>query len=1009
MGVLPAAPAAAPAVQDEDAAPTRGIQAVLAGTLADLMGVAVPADSDFFQDLGADSMVMARFCARVRKLADLPSVSMKDVYQHPTIAGLAAALADRGAPAPVPAPASTEAAFAEVLADVLQVDAVSPDSHFFDDLGADSLVMARFCARVRKLADLPSVSMKDVYQHPTIAGLAAASGSPATAAVGPSTTAQPTAAAEAMPEVVKPEVPEPGGVKLIARWRYRLCGALQFLIFLGYSTLAAVLTDKAATWISGGSTVADIYLRSVVCGAGGFVVLCLLPLVVKWGLIGRWKPQSIRLWSLGYVRFWVVKTVVRANPLALFFVGSPLYTLYLRALGAKVGRRVVILSRYIPVCTDLLRIGDDTVIRKDTFFTGYRAQGGVLQTGAVTLGNNVFVGEKVVLDIDTEIGDGGQLGHTSSLHAGQSVPPGEHWHGSPAQRTELDYLRVAPADCGTFRRVSFSVLTVLKLLFVYLPLVQGGLYLLLNALPSLDRLVGPGVDGLTSPQLYTDAVVVSLVLFFGFIVVGLLFVATVPRLLNLFIKPDRVYPLYGFHYGLHRTITRLTNVKLFTWLFGDSSYIVGYLRALGYKLHKVEQTGSNFGTEVRHESPFLSSVGSGTVVADGLSMMNADFSSSSFRLSRTSIGAHNFLGNNIAYPPGGRTGDNCLLATKVMVPLDGPVREGVGLLGSPSFEIPRTVDRDAKLDHLRTGDELQRGLAGKNGYNLRSMALFLGVRWVHVCMLTIAALAAIDLEGAAAYLAIGAFFAISVVISPLYFVLVERLFTLRRLQPKYCSIYEPYFWWHERLWKVPDSYLNLYNGTPFKTMIWRLLGMRIGTQVFDDGVFVTERTLATIGDGSALNLGSKVQCHSQEDGAFKSDHITLGAGVTLGVGAFIHYGATIGDGATVEADSFLMKGTEVLPLERWGGNPAVELPGPAAPVQSRPDVVPNGHVTHDPAGGRGTAAGDGEILKRSDVAPAPRPGGRHSSDAPSRPAAPAGSRPGGRHRTGQRFTSSTHR
>jgi hypothetical protein len=55
--------------------------------------------------------------------------------------------------------------------------------------------------------------------------------------------------------------------------------------------------------------------------------------------------------------------------------------------------------------------------------------------------------------------------------------------------------------------------------------------------------------------------------------------------------------------------------------------------------------------------------------------------SASFRLSRVSIGAENFLGNMIVYPSQAKTGDNCLLGTKVLVPLDGPVREGVGLLG----------------------------------------------------------------------------------------------------------------------------------------------------------------------------------------------------------------------------------------------------------------------------------------------------------------------------------------
>ncbi|MFE6132477.1 hypothetical protein ACFQ6Q_30095, partial [Streptomyces sp. NPDC056437] len=76
-----------------------------------------------------------------------------------------------------------------------------------------------------------------------------------------------------------------------------------------------------------------------------------------------------------------------------------------------------------------------------------------------------------------------------------------------------------------------------------------------------------------------------------------------------------------------------------------------------------------------------------------------------------------------------------------------------------------------------------------------------------------------------------------------------------------------------------------------------------------------------------------IQCHSQEDGAFKSDHATLGAGVTLGVGAFVHYGTTVGDRAFLAADSFLMKGEEVPPRERWGGNPAREgvavMTGPA--------------------------------------------------------------------------------
>src|SRR5439155_24523904 len=67
-----------------------------------------------------------------------------------------------------------ERSLAEVLADVLCAARLSVESHFFEELGADSLVMATFFARVRKLGQLACVSMKDIYRHPTIRSLAAA-------------------------------------------------------------------------------------------------------------------------------------------------------------------------------------------------------------------------------------------------------------------------------------------------------------------------------------------------------------------------------------------------------------------------------------------------------------------------------------------------------------------------------------------------------------------------------------------------------------------------------------------------------------------------------------------------------------------------------------------------------------------------------------------------------------------------------------------------------------------
>src|SRR5215207_6648955 len=688
-------------------------ESTFAEILADVVRVErVSMDDNFFDDLGADSMVMAQFCARVRKRPDLPSVSIKDVYQHRTIRSLAAALADT---APVP----FERVLADVLTDVVRAERVSIDDNFFDDLGADSMVMAQFCARIRKRPDLPSVSIKDVYQHPTIRNLA-------------------TALAEATPVPV--ESPAPTSVEVAkpaTTPQVALCGVLQLLIFLGYSYLAALVIAQGYEWVSAGSGVLDIYLRSVLSGSALFLFLFTLPILAKWILIGRWKPQQIRIWSLADLRFWVVKTLVRRNPIVLF-TGSPLFNLYLRVLGAKIGRGVVILSNHVPICTDLLTIGDGTIIRKDSFINGYRAHAGFINVGPITVGKNAVISEATVIDIESSMGDGTQLGHASSLHSGQTVPDGQRWHGSPGRQSLSDnFLTVDPARCGTFRKAAYATWQLLTLLLVYLPLGIGGAILLLLKVPRLSELMAEETGAFTSWTFYRDALVVSLVLYFGSLIVGFFTGITDPRLLNLLIRPNKVYRLYGFYYGVHRWIARLTNAKVLSGLVGDTSWIVYYLRGIGYDLGKIVQTGANFGGQVKHESPYLSSIGSGTMVADALSMMNADFSSTSFRLSRVSIGAHNFLGNGIAYPPEGRTGDNCLLATKVMVPISGKVREDVGLLGSPSFEIPRSVERDSSFDQLKQGDGLRRGLAAKNRHNFVTILWCLFARWFFMFMLTV--------------------------------------------------------------------------------------------------------------------------------------------------------------------------------------------------------------------------------------------------------------------------------
>jgi non-ribosomal peptide synthetase-like protein len=203
------------------------------------------------------------------------------------------------------------------------------------------------------------------------------------------------------------------------------------------------------------------------------------------------------------------------------------------------------------------------------------------------------------------------------------------------------------------------------------------------------------------------------------------------------------------------------------------------------------------------------------------------------------------------------------------------------------------------------------------------MGLFLAVRWFYIYVVTLFAMAAWDLYNGNPVVVLSGLTVATLLFSLGYFITVERaMLRFGSLRPRYCSIYDPYFWWHERYWKLMAPLVGIFDGTPFKGVVWRLVGVRVGRRLFDDGCSIAERTLVRIGDYCTLNAGSVIQCHSMEDGIFKSDYTVLEDGCTVGAGALVHYGVTMGQDAHLLPDSFLVKGESVPAHARWGGNPA---------------------------------------------------------------------------------------
>lgn len=798
----------------------------------------------------------------------------------------------------------TERVIAETLADTLGLEAVSVNDDFFDDLAMDSLLIATFLMQLDDALPDVMASAADAYEARTVAELAARLQDSRIIHIPNRTEAAHHVATD---------------------WEHLLCGTLQGATYVALALLTLSLFAYGWVWVADAATFGTVTARSVAFVSGVFILAVALPIAAKWTLIGRWTAGRIPIWSLAFYRFWLVRRLINLSPLS-HFKGSPLLNLQLRMLGAKVGSDVVILSSLPPLATDLVSIGSGTVLRKNSFVAGYKADRGSIEFGSVRIGRDVIVGDGALLDINTSMGDGAQLGHASSLMAGQSIPEAQRWHGTPARETDTDFSYASAGATSLARRILFSLTQITTAVGVPAALLAVCCW------ASKPHLVGGNEVASTTGASVLHGFGGALLQAMGLACAGtILFLATIfatnivlPRILNTMLKPDRWYPLYGFHHFVSQVIHRLSNSVIAQTLSGDSSFGPCYYRWLGWRQPDVRQTGSNFGTHTEQDMPQLCEVGPGTMISDGLVVLNKEHSNTHFRMVENHIPSDSFFGNIVTLPAEARTGANCLYASRVMVPVDGPVRENVGLLGSPPIEIPRETMGSDTFDPVPKTPEQKAKLRAKDRHNLLSALYAIAAIWGLTTLLAVAGQIAI-----AATAVFGPFsFALTFVgAMPLvlaYFILIEHWsLGFKPLEPTQCTIHDHYFWRVERYWKFIMSPLKMgFRGTPFRPLALRLLGAKVGAKVYDDGSAISEKSLTSIGDNCCICGLVSLQAHSLEDGLFKCDRITIGDNCTLGRAAYIHYGVELGDGTSVEPHTFVMKGVTTEPDSLWQGNPA---------------------------------------------------------------------------------------
>ncbi len=124
-------------------------------------------------------------------------------------------------------------------------------------------------------------------------------------------------------------------------------------------------------------------------------VTACLAIAAKWLILGRTRPGRYPLWGIYYFRWWLTQ---RLTPLVhvKWLQGSPLIRIYLRLLGARIGRDAMISDIEVGA-PDLLSIGDGASLGGRLVVSNAEIVGNELVIGPVEIGAGAAIGTSCVI------------------------------------------------------------------------------------------------------------------------------------------------------------------------------------------------------------------------------------------------------------------------------------------------------------------------------------------------------------------------------------------------------------------------------------------------------------------------------------------------------------------------------------------------------------------------------------------------------------------------------------
>jgi non-ribosomal peptide synthetase-like protein len=802
----------------------------------------------------------------------------------------------------VPAVTAIERTIVEVFESCFAVSPIFASDDFFQDLRGHSHIAARVVTELRARFDTTHICVRDIYTHRTASQLASHLEAVGAAQICPG--AQSEAKKRCDDFNAQP-------VGTIGRWGCAFGQAIVVLLF--YAIITAPLLFFVCTSVDVLNGRVEWWRAAK--NASTFALFIwptwlLLSIVVKWLVIGRYKPGRYRVWGLYYLRWWIVSRM-QSLSWSSMFVGTPLMSIYYRAMGARVGSNCTICS---PFCGafDLVSIGKGTSIGADTQLLGYRVEDGWLILGRIEIGEDCFIGMHCNLGLDVGMRERACLDDMSMLPDATVIAADESRRGSPARVASVSLPGFIARTERRWRTFLFG-LVHLGLIYVM------GYLLIFAALPGVGFVFYTYTTGGPAYAAASTFVAVPLS--------ALCWIATVLTVKRFAI--GTVTP------GVYRLASgAYLRIWFLNYLLDNTRHLVlpVYATMLTPKLLKLLGAKIGKGVEistVMHVQPDLLELGHGSFLADACIVGGVRIYRGQLEIMPNLIGNRTFVGNSALVPGGTDLGDNSLIGVLSAPPPDQKcLRNGTRWLGSPSFELPHTQPADA-IDERRTYAPHPGWVILRGAMEMLRMLLpafiVAGELVAFVYVLTVCYPA---LSPPALLLIMASVSLILSLTTVLAAASVKWTF-IGNFYPTVRPLWCPYVWANEIVNGVYESLaanaMSPLLGTPFIAPCLRLMGCKIGKWVFLETTLFSEFDLVRIGDHAALNLGTTVQTHLFEDRIMKADALEIGDYCSLGNMSVILYGARMERGAKLGPMSLLMKGESLPQSSRWHGIPTEQI------------------------------------------------------------------------------------